>query len=196
MHSQIGGAIYNYAAGTIEMHASTLAANNADQQGGAVYSLGTMVMYTCKLTANTAPKGATLFLEVGSTTTYVLPAPPGYWVPATTCEVWRKACSNDDTSCNQAREECSMSASTNDTDSACQPILFVQPCDWQANPALLGKTAFVLPLGISDNDIPYACAPGVLRGTELFDQTSSICAGMCTAPGPKCWKLLAAVPPA
>ena len=194
MHPQGGGAIWN--SGTIEMHTSTLAANNADQQGGAVSSAGTMVMHTCRLTANTSPQGATLFLTVGSTTTYVLPAPPGYWVPATTCEVWRKACDTGDTSCDQAREkcsmqpghggECSMNATAGaETHSVCQPILFVQPCDWQANPALLGKTAFVLPLGISNDDLPYACAPGVLRGTKLLDQTSSICAGMCTVPGPK-----------
>ena len=35
--------------------------------------------------------GAGIELRAGSTTTYVLPAPPGHWVPAAKCEVRREA---------------------------------------------------------------------------------------------------------
>ena len=145
-----------------------------------------MVMTTCKLTANTAPQGAALFLLDGSSATYVLPAPPGYWLSATACEVWRKAC--ETSACIDARDECAMNPTDNavcgeDTGSVCQPILSIQPCDWQANPTLLGSAAFVLPLGARNDDLPYACAPGVLggNGSLASEQTSAICAGLCPA---------------
>jgi hypothetical protein len=188
--TQGGGAIANLADGDIPsivvMDACELTTNVAGIKGGAIYNVARMVMTTCKLTANTAPQGASLSLHDGSSTTYVLPAPPGYWLSATTCEVWRKACVT--AACNNARDECAMNPTDNavcgeDTGSVCQPILSIQPCDWQANPALLGSTAFVLPLGARNDDLPYACAPGVLggNGSLVSEQTSAICAGLCPA---------------
>ena len=180
-----GGALFNNY-GTVEMHTSSFTSNSAGVGGGAIINYGTVILYTCKLTANTAPQGATIYLYDGSSTTYALPAPPGYWVPATTCEVWRKAC--DTAACNAARDACSMNATDNavcgeEADSVCQPVLSIQPCDWQANPALLGETALVLPLGERNDDLPYACERGVLggNGSLASEQTSAICAGLCPA---------------
>ena len=51
------------------------------RQGGGVDVTGTLTMATSTLMANRANKeGANLYLWDGSTTTYMLPAPPGYWV--------------------------------------------------------------------------------------------------------------------
>ena len=44
--------------------------------------------------------------------------------------------------------------SCNITSSSCKPSTFNQPCDWQNNPALLGKTVYVLPLGSHNLDYP------------------------------------------
>ena len=90
--TQGGGAVANMAMAVLEMHTCELTTNIAGINGGGILSASTMVMTTCKLTANTAPQGAALFLLDGSSATYVLPAPPGYWLSATACEVWRKAC--------------------------------------------------------------------------------------------------------
>ena len=52
--------------------------------------------------------------------------------------------------------------------SSCQPTTFNQPCDWRNNPALLGKTVYVLPLGPHDQNYPFACAAGVLGGNAQW----------------------------
>ena len=138
-------------------------------------------------------EGANLYFGVGSTTTYVLPAPPGYWVPAAKCEVWREdhqCCSLTSPACI-ACQAVAAGCKTNPTDNvnscnpsgSCTPITFNQPCDWQNNPALLGKTVYVLPLGSHDQDYPFACAAGVLggNGSLASQQTSATCAGLCPA---------------
>jgi len=134
-------------------------------------------------------KGANLYLSAGTTTTYVLPAPPGYWVPATKCEVWREACPSSDSACRAAAEGCKGNLTDNvdscidASSSSCQPTTFNQPCDWRSNPTLLGKTVYVLPLGPHNLDYPFACAAGVLggNGSLTSQQTSAACAGLCPA---------------
>eukprot|EP00964_Phaeocystis_antarctica_P067957 scaffold41164_cov69-Phaeocystis_antarctica.AAC.1 len=69
----------------------------------------------------------------------------------------------------------------NVTSSFCPPITFNQPCDWQNNPAVLGKTVYVLPLGSHDQDYPFACGVGLLGGSLASQQTSATCAGFCPA---------------
>ena len=139
--------------------------------------------------------GANLYLGAGSTTSYVLPAPPGYWVPAIKCEVWRQACKRtkpgtdeEYDACNEAEEGCKMNPTDNInnynvTSSFCPSTTFNQPCDWQNNPALLGKTVYVLPLGSHDQDYPFSCAAGILGGdgSRSSEQTNATCAGLCPA---------------
>ena len=132
-------------------------------QGGGLHIWGTATLTKTTVYSNTAPTGANLYLSAGSTTTYELPAPPGYWVPASKCEVWREAtsCGLYDTACKNAAESCKVNLidnvdSCNVTSSSCQPTTFNQPCDWRNHPALLGKTVYVLPLGSHDLDYPFA----------------------------------------
>eukprot|EP00964_Phaeocystis_antarctica_P009335 scaffold5059_cov72-Phaeocystis_antarctica.AAC.4 len=158
-------------------------------QGGGVHVTGTLTMATSTLMANRAinKEGANLYLGAGSTTTYVLPAPPGYWVPATRCEVWREACDRGDSACQAAAASCKANSTDNvdncSPSGSCAPTTFNQPCDWQNNPALLGKTVYVLPLGSHDLDYPFACAAGVLGGSGSLtsQQTSATCARFCPA---------------
>ena len=149
-------------------------------------------MATSKLEDNRATAEATnLYLDAGSTTTYVLPAPPGFWVPATKCEVWREACgqgrSPAEVACRAAAESCkgnltdNVDGRKNVTSGSCQPTTFNQPCDWRNNPALLGETVYVLPLRSHDQNYPFACAAGVLGGniSDTSQQTSAACSGLC-----------------
>ena len=158
-------------------------------QGGGVSVYGTLTMASSRLKANLADaEGANLYLGTGSTTTYVLPAPPGYWVPATKCEVLREACGGNDDVCKAAAARCKINLvdnvdNCNVTSSSCQPTTFNQPCDWRNSPALLGETVYVLPLGSYDLNYPFACAAGVLGGNGSLTnlQTSAACAGLCPA---------------
>jgi len=128
-------------------------------------------------------------LAAGSTTTYVLPAPPGHWVPAARCEVWREACGEwrEASACLAAATNCSTNTTNNvDTCSksgSCNPATANQPCDWRTSPELIGKTVYVLPLGTHNLDFPFVCAPGILggNGSSASEQTSATCAGLCPA---------------
>ena len=126
-------------------------------------------------------------LAAGSTTTYVLPTPPGHWVPATRCEVWREPCGQYDSACLAAAASCSTDT-TNNVDScspsgSCKPTTANQPCDWRTSPDLIGKTVYVLPLGTHNLDYPFLCAPGIRggNGSKPSEQTSATCAGLCPA---------------
>ena len=146
---------------------------------------------------NSAPQGTNLYLAAGSTTTYMLPAPPGYWVPATKCEIWREGCRcstgaitcSERTNCEAAESLCKMDLTQNTnfwnrtTASICRPATFNQPCDWQNNPALLGEVAYTLPLGSHNDALPTACSVGLLggNGSDLSEQSSAKCAGFCPA---------------
>ena len=125
-------------------------------------------------------------LTAGSTTTYVLPAPPGHWVPAARCEVWREGCPSNQPNCMLA--SCSTDTADNvnacnASSGSCLPTTANQPCDWRTSPDLIGKTVYVLPLGTSNLDYPFVCAPGIRggNGTNPSEQTSATCAGLCPA---------------
>ena len=140
----------------------------------------------------TLKHGTNVYLHPNSITTYVLPAPPGYWVPAMKCEVWREPCNKTDEArylpCQAAKENCKMNPTDSinnytGTSSLCRPVTFNQPCSWQNNPALLGKSVWVLPIGAHDEVYPFACGVGLLGGNGLLasEQTSAACAGLCPA---------------
>ena len=102
------------------------------QFGGGLHISGTATLMTSRLSNNTAPSGANLYLAAGSTTTYVLPTPPGHWVPATVCEVWREACDTWDSSCQNTEASCKQDPTDNtdscnaSIDSVCKPATFNQ----------------------------------------------------------------------
>ena len=145
---------------------------------------GELTIQTTQLKDNVAPDGATLFLDTASVTSYLLPTPPGYWTPATKCEIWRQAEADD-------RELCAMNHTQNvdacqeGTGSAACPLATEsQPCNWRKDPSLLGEEVYVLPLGSHDDDaLPTPCSIGLLggNGSDAREQASAKCAGLCPA---------------
>ena len=136
-------------------------------------------------------------LAPGSLMNYVLPVPPGHWVPAIECKVYRKLCPRQPcqaTGCPQIpclSDEAPLNTTcmTNTTDNvdscspsgSCQPPTANQPCDWRTSPDLVGKMVYVLPLGSHSQDYPFVCAPGIRGGSNPSEQTSATCAGFCPA---------------
>ena len=150
-------------------------------QGGAAYIAGSATFTDSKTYDNAASSGATFYSSAGSSIVYLLPAPPGYWVPASECKVYREACGQSDTACLSAEAACALD--TNETASGCQPVTFYQPCDWSTFPEFVGQTIYSLPQGAYDDDLPFACSAGVLggNGSITVEQTSATCAGFCPA---------------
>ena len=151
--------------------------------GGIRVNYAVLTLQATLLKDNVAPSGATLDVGVGSTAQYLLPAPPGHWVPATKCEIWRKAETGD--------EGCAMNNTQNvdacqegGTGSAACPLATEsQPCNWRKTPSLLGEVVYVLPLGAHDDALPTPCSIGLLggNGSDARQQTSAKCAGLCPA---------------
>ena len=113
--------------------------------GGIRVTYAVLTLQATLLKDNFAPSGATLDLGVGSTAQYLLPTPPGHWVPATKCEIWREA---------EADPECAMNHTENvdacqvDLGSAACPLATEsQPCNWRNEPSLLGEVVYVPPSG-------------------------------------------------
>jgi hypothetical protein len=132
---------------------------------------------------NTADVGRTIYGE-GGTPTYILPTPPGSWLPAQQCQIYREGCQLYDTACENAAAECAtipLSTATAASGQACESITFSQPCDWSNLPALVGEHIYPLPLGPYEEDIPFPCAPGLLGGNISTTQRDSTCAGRCPA---------------
>ena len=149
--------------------------------GGIRVTYAVLTLQATLLKDNFAPSGATLDLGVGSTAQYLLPTPPGHWVPATKCEIWREA---------EADLECAMNHTENvdacqvDLGSAACPLATEsQPCNWRNEPSLLGEVVYALPLGSHDEALPTPCSIGLRggNGSEAHEQTSANCAGLCAA---------------
>ena len=87
---------------------------------------------------------------------YLLPAPPGYWLPATDCLVYRQSadCQSWDTGCQLAEDECKL-VNVSDATEDCEAATFYQPCDWESFPEFLDQTIWSLPQGAIDEDVPY-----------------------------------------
>ena len=63
-----------------------------------------------------------------------------------------------------------------------QPRTFVQPCDWDSEPGLIGQDIFVFSRGGSETpEFPTACAAGLLGSANPLYQASVSCAGLCPA---------------
>ena len=155
------------------------------QMGGGIYAISSVLtLQATLLTDNVAPVGATLSLGVGTTAQYLLPAPPGHWVPATKCEIWRQAEADDPELCamnhTQNVDACQEGAGS----AACPLATESQPCNWRKDPSLLGEEVYVLPLGSHDDDaLPTPCSIGLLggNGSDAREQASAKCAGLCPA---------------
>ena len=158
--------------------------------GGLFNQGGTLLLRNGSgLRGNVASSSGACMVQEGEATC-VLPAPRGTWAAARKCEVYRRACPYDpatgqlvDANCPLTADACTRevnsSAAVNGT--ACQPVLFNQPCDWTNTPELLGEIVEVLPQASIEVDYPYICSAGLLRSSNPNQQTSSLCGGLCPA---------------
>ena len=171
--------------GTLVLDGTSIRINTASQIGGGLANFaGTGFLRNATFSGNTATiRGSNLHLP-GGVLYYQFPLPPGHWLPNRECRVYRAGCANPaDYACQASFEACSVvvdpSGSTTASvpssscvgnylptcqDSACCPtnpqpctsVGFIQPCDWQASPTLLGTRVYTLPAGIPVDDCKRA----------------------------------------
>ena len=163
--------------GTLVLDGSSIETNIANIAGGGLANFaGTGFLRNATFSSNTAASGSNLYLP-GGVLYYQFPLPPGHWLPNRECRVYRAGCANSlDYACQASFEACSLVADSStsasvpssscvgryDTcqDSACCPtnpqfctsVGFIQPCDWQASPTLLGTRVYTLPAAIPVDD--------------------------------------------
>ena len=130
-----------------------------------------------------ADTGSTISIR-GGTAVYMLPAPPGRWVAAARCEVYRKACCDTcnnlgGSSCPSVRDDCSelTAANANVSGISCEQLLFYQPCDWENIRELIGEDVHALPHNTIDLAYPYRCAAGLLGSNATEGQGTALCGG-------------------
>ena len=153
--------------------------------------------------ANHYGLGANIYYA-GGNLFYTFPLPAGHWLPNAECQVYRKPCMSGGVGnvCRAAFDACGRTPDPidNGADSAavsgslcqgqfkhlcpesvtCEPRSFIQPCDWAANPSLIGTKMYVLPTNSPVEDtFPFPCAAGLLGSAEEHHQTSALCAGPC-----------------
>ena len=147
--------------------------------------------------------GASLYPSEAAFVTYALPAPPGRFIAASDCTVYRASCARDlrtneplDPLCPLTQTKCNLLTEPNATVNGflCQPLLPIgQPCDWFAVPGLVGRITQLLPQTPLEDDYPYPCAAGILGSAEAQGQRSSQCGGRCPA-GLLCDKVVSVHP--
>jgi hypothetical protein len=162
---------------------------NRAVQGGAIYNDGGNLELSTRtvLLNNSAPDGATISFPAGSIL-YRLPAPAGRWLPSGECVIFRESCgvwgdcdqSNADClacDADDSRAGCAVNStavirtsnpspcypSTSAVGHCCTEVNFVQPCDWQADPSLLGQQIYTLlqdqPVGGDSSNHPPSSSP-------------------------------------
>ena len=133
------------------------------------------------LANNRGTRSGANLLATGGEALYQLPAPPGRWIAGVRCIVYRDACPLNDRTCSGSREACS--ETPNRTSDGCRDATFLQPCNWEATPELIGQTIQVLPMGGDgiDDDFPFPCATGVRGSADPAHQSAPQCAGPCPA---------------
>ena len=167
-------------------HAIAASPGRVAESGGAHIGSGQLIMSQgTSFDGCVADIGSTLS-TLGGTAVYMLPAPPGRWVAAAKCKVYREACDTTTPSnnfggsaCPSVRAACSALTTTNATvDSVgCEPLLFSQPCDWSSMPQLLGNDVHALPQAPINVDYPYRCAAGLLGSNSTEGQSTALCGG-------------------
>ena len=165
-----GGSIY-VSSGILSLVGTIIYRSSADEGGGIYLLSGTAQLSNAtRLYSNIArPGGGSSYkLETGRAT-YELPAPPGHWLPNSRCEAFRQDCDLvgsppvPEPGCLARFSACKLLPDENSTTPVgCQPKSFEQPCDWEAEPSLLGRPIFKLPLQAEDQDFPFTCAAGAL----------------------------------
>ena len=190
--TEVGGGLY--ASGLSCVFLNTRVTANSAASGAGLYVLaGSVRLAGGSLAAEnqlTNSTGAGSQLQIiGGAVSVALPVLPGHWLPNAECLVYRHACPLSDgkpePACVNARHECSLSPIRDKhvlTDGGdCPESTFVQPCDWEGEPSLLGQRLFTVPLLPIDETYPYECAPGVVGSTDPEQQGSPLCGGLCPA---------------
>lgn len=174
--------------GILAITSSNMTRNHATRDGGYVALYGGFITVSASFIQNNSAlrNGANSYAQ-GGTIAYALPAPPGYWVPAQECQVYREACTESEAgylACLADYDECSQIATSSATAASgtvCKDITFSQPCDWSSLPHLVGSYIYPLPSGSYDEDLPFACGSGLVGGLDNSTQANSFCAGRCPA---------------
>ena len=168
-------------------------------------------MINCTISLNTAGQSSTAALNVESgrlrlgngtrfannsfrveaaEVIYVLPAPPGHYTNARTCEVVYASCPNRDDCPNDCTQNRSLPAAATAINCT-QPPYNIQSCPWNlgltANgfgEKILGMVLEKLLPGVYDRpQWPVPCSPGLLGATadDTNGQVTPLCAGLCPA---------------
>jgi hypothetical protein len=184
-------------AGTLFEQCSARSVDMAGEGGGIFVGGGSSLQLSngsAIRDCNASSAGRTLMNQL-SMALYVLPTPPGRWVPASACLVNRRACARDfmyelvSPACGAAEDACARLLPSQVNGSAigalCEPTLAFQPCDWNGMPHLVGELVHFLPHGALEVDYPYECSAGVFGSADPSSQLSALCAGHCP-PGKYC----------
>jgi hypothetical protein len=181
-----GGVCVRGAGCSLRMSGVTLSGNSAARGGGLFVGSGSVVASLgTALRANSAATGRAFDTDGGSAY-YERDAgfPPAHYLPNARCVVYREL-DGCNATCLAARDECALSpvaaAHALSGVGPCTAASFVQPCDWEADPSLLGTQVYLLPPAPLDDDLPFACAAGVLGSADPALQASAECAGPCPA---------------
>ena len=156
----------------VTMVTCSISGNRAATGGGGIYNDGAQLELSTRtaLLNNSAPGGGSISFLAGGIF-YRLPAPAGRWLPSGECVIFRESCGvwgdcsdpgdvghADCVKCDEAafRAACGVNATAAGSASGCSPTTadtvggccpdatFVQPCDWEADPTLLGQQIYTL----------------------------------------------------
>jgi hypothetical protein len=190
-----GGGLYSLAEvglfNSLIVACTATAATTSKGEGGGMYVDDGLVLLAkgSLLRRNHASGDGNALVAAGGVTTYQLPAPPGRFVTAFVCLVYRTQCPRDtkgnvlNSTCSATADACSLApgevAFVDGTQ--CRPLRLNQPCDWETTPSLIGTMVEVLPNAPLDADYPFACAAGILGSSEPTAQGSAACDGTCPA---------------
>ncbi|EOD18495.1 hypothetical protein EMIHUDRAFT_196804, partial [Emiliania huxleyi CCMP1516] len=151
-----------------------LADSTATEEGGLIYiSTGRLALENgTLLESGTASQGSSIAFGGSPEVSYRLPLPPGYWIPHSRCEIYRQLPADCDAVCRALFDKCKTETDAQNNECKQFPVAFVQPCNWEATPALLGVSLYQVPTSALDVDLPYACAPGILGSSDAEDQST------------------------
>ena len=142
---------------TVTMNGCTISSNRAPETpgGGIGMEDGALTMSQTLVHDNTALGGFGNIVLRGGRLVYRLPAPPGYWLPSTSCVANRAPCDSgraDDLCRSTPCSTVSGNMTNGWTPLNCPAPLAGQPCDWQTDACaagaancLLGHTVCITP---------------------------------------------------
>jgi hypothetical protein len=157
------------------------------------HSASYVALSNATIRANLASTTGANALPLAGIFLYLAPTPAGHWMPFGSCLVSRQPCLPylaSTAGCVRDLHRCALTpdgmAGHGDgsgpvTPDGCTPVMATQRCDWSINPWLISQQVFRLPLHAIEEDIPNACAAGVLGSSDPRHQSSSTCRQVCPA---------------